>query len=168
MTDRNFRVQTGHWHSNDGTRGMSLEIQDDLSGVVMALLRLTPKQAYDLMRGSRFTVEGEHGELDWVGKTMVHESHAVPRKVLEFVHYSALADVGKAWAEANIPGWDVYEARRNNSGGVTVVTRKWVAQAEETATCNACGWTGSEDDLPEGQTCPKCGQDEVNFFTPGA
>lgn len=168
MTDRIFRVQSGHWHGNDGSRGMSLEIQDDLSGVIMARLRLTPEQAYDLMRGSTFSVEGEHGSrLDWVGKVMVHESHAVPREVLKDVHYSEMADVGQAWAKANLPGWDTYEARRNNSGGVNVVTRSWHALKVETAVCSACGWKGSEDELPEGQTCPQCRADEVNFFTPG-
>lgn len=168
MTDRTFQIQSGHWHSNDGTHGMSLTIRDEVSGVTMASFQLTPEQSYDMMRGSTFTVEGHHGNrLDWVGKRMVNESHAVPSYVLKDVHYSELADVGKAWAEATLPGWDAYEARRNNSGGVTVVTRKWVELAEETAVCNACGWRGSEDALPEGQVCPKCGLDEVHFFTPG-
>lgn len=127
MTDRTFRVQTGHWHSNDGTRGMSLEILDELSNVPLASLRLTPEQAYDLGRGSTFTVEGSHGELGRVGKTMVNNVLNTPAGLLVNVHHSKLTDVGRAWAVKNFPGWDVYEARRNNSGGVTIVTRKWVS-----------------------------------------
>lgn len=193
-----FQIQTGHWTSNVGTQGMSLTIEDAVSGLPLASIRLTPEQAYDLMRGAHISVEGEQTpDLSKIGKRMVHESFDVPPGVLDVVNYDEWESTGERWARANHPGWDSYSARRSNSGTVRVIVRKWVPACEstdpdagqcelaaghsgnhandyvqwgreETAVCNACGWHGSEDDLPEGQVCPKCGQDEVNFFTPGS
>lgn len=37
----------------------------------------------------------------------------------------------------------------------------------ENAVCNACGWEGDADKLADQAVCPKCGQPELNFFTPG-
>jgi hypothetical protein len=41
------------------------------------------------------------------------------------------------------------------------------------AVCDACGWEGTEDDIKQhgdavvGDPCPRCGQDEVNYFSGG-
>lgn len=43
-------------------------------------------------------------------------------------------------------------------------TRAPVAPGDR-AVCNACGWEGDEGDAPGGH-CPKCKQDQVNYFFP--
>ena len=170
MNKRQLSVQTSHWHSNDGTHGMRLHVEDRVSGAVLLSLSLTPEQAYNLMRGSTQTLTGEHGRLDQVGKQMVHEGITYDHKAFEGLGYSdrdGRLERAVELAKTDLPGWESYEPRHTNAAGVTVIVRKWVEVPEETAVCNACDWKGAEDELAEGQTCPKCGLDEVHFFTPG-
>jgi predicted Zn-ribbon and HTH transcriptional regulator len=42
--------------------------------------------------------------------------------------------------------------------------RKILARPVETAVCNACGWEQRNPKIPE-NTCPHCGQPDVNYFT---
>jgi hypothetical protein len=127
MVNREFSVHSGHWNSSDGTLGMSLRIEDKSSGVLIADLRLTPEQAYNLMRGSRFDTEGEQSpHLDRVSKLMVAESLEVPGSIISSASYGERLKVARQWAREIAPDWDVYEPRRRNNGGISVTIRKWV------------------------------------------
>lgn len=131
MTERTFRIQTGHWHDNQGGHGMSLHVEDELSGVTLLDLQLTAEQAYDFMRGSTQTVQGNHSpRLDRVGKRMVNDSLTYDSKDLGD-HFWSDRDAKLAHAvelaKAEWPDWESYEPRHTNSAGVTVVVRKWVA-----------------------------------------
>ncbi len=130
MTERTFRIQTGHWHNNQGSHGMSLHVEDELSGVTVLDLQLSAEEAYDLMRGSTMTLTGHHSpHLDRVGKTMVNDSVTYASKDLggwDLDRDAKLAE-GVKLAKVEFPGWESYEPRHTNSAGVTVVVRKWVA-----------------------------------------
>lgn len=122
MPERTFVVQSG-----SGPDGLRITIEDESSGQTVALLNLTPEQAYNLMRGSSMTLTGKQTDrLDRIGKRMVNEAMEVPGSLLLEVEYGERVSVGEEWARGIAPDWDVYEARRTNTGGVRVVVRKWV------------------------------------------
>lgn len=123
MTTRRFYIQTG-----SGSDGLSLHIEDDVSGMTLLDVRLTPEQAYNLMRGTMLHIDGlQTDRLDRVGKQMLNESVEVPGRVFNDAPYGDREKLGEQWARENMTGWDSYEARRTNTGGVRVVLRKWVA-----------------------------------------
>lgn len=131
MTERKFTVETGHWHDNHGEHGMSLRIQDALSGVTLVSLQLSAEQAYDFVRGSHQELPGDQSSnLDRVGKQMVNDSVTYERQDLGEAFWNDRdATLAKAveMAKADLPGWESYEPRHTNRAGVTVVVRKWVA-----------------------------------------
>jgi hypothetical protein len=107
---------------------MTLHIEDDVSGMTLLDLRLTPEQAYGLMRGTALHIDGvQTDRLDRVGKQMVNDSVEVPGRFFNDAPYADREKLGEQWARENVPGWDSYEASRTNTGGVRVVVRKWVA-----------------------------------------
>lgn len=123
MTDRIVTLQSG-----SGTDRLVLSIEDVASSITLARMELNPQQIWDLLRGSSFEVVAQMTDrLDLIGKTMEIQSVDVPGSFLLNVKYGDRAAVGERWARDNHPGWEAYEARRTNTGGVTVVLRKWVA-----------------------------------------
>lgn len=130
MTERKFTVETGHWNNNHGEHGMSLRIQDALSGVTLVSLQLSAEQAYDFVRGSHQELPGDQSpNLDRVGKTMVNDSVTYESRHLGGwnTERDAKLTLAVTMAKTDMPGWDSYEPRHTNSAGVTVVVRKWVA-----------------------------------------
>jgi hypothetical protein len=122
MPERTFEVQ-----SSSGPDGLRIIIEDESSCQIVARLNLTPEQAYNLLRGTTMTLTGTQTDrLDRIGKRMVNEFVEVPDSVFNDAPYGDRERLGRQWAQENAPGWDVYEARRTNAGGVRVVMRKWV------------------------------------------
>lgn len=122
MHNRHFYIQTG-----SGSDGMTLHIEDVVSGVILVHVRLNVEEAYKLLRGGTLNVDGRQTEhLERVGKQMIPGSLEVPGSLINDVPYGDRVKVGENWARETAPGWESYEARRTNTGGVNVVVRKWV------------------------------------------
>jgi hypothetical protein len=122
MPNRRFYLQSG-----SGSDGLHLHIEDDVSGVTLADIQLTAEQTWSLLRGGTMHVDGKQTDhLERVGKQMVNESLSVPGSLIRDVEYGDRVKVGEQWARETAPGWDTYEARRTNTGGVSVIVRKWI------------------------------------------
>jgi hypothetical protein len=93
----------------------------------LADIQLTAEQTWSLLRGGTMHVDGKQTDhLERVGKQMVNESLSVPGSLIRDVEYGDRVKVGEQWARETAPGWDTYEARRTNTGGVSVIVRKWI------------------------------------------
>lgn len=113
-------------HSGRGTDGLTLTIEDETSGMVLARVRLDPGQMWQLLGGGYIHVDGEHtNHFDRVGKTMQNDTEVYTGQQLSASSYDQMVEDAEQAARADRPGWDSYNGRRNNSGGVVVVLRKW-------------------------------------------
>jgi hypothetical protein len=143
MATRTFQIQTGHWFDNQGGHGMTLHVEDETSGVCLLDLKLTPEQAYDLMRGSTQNLTGiQTDNLERVGRQMVNQSVIYSANQLDDVPWDDRdGKLAKAveMAKVDLPGWDSYEPRHNNAAGVVVVARKWV-ELDENGDVMADDW----------------------------
>lgn len=116
----NLRIEAAR--SND----LRISVIDEVSHTTIVRFTLSPEQVYAMVGGAYFEAEGEITDL-WsrVGKTMVVDSVMYDRKDLPGSTYEQLVDDAEQAARADRPGWETYEARRTNTGGVRVILRRW-------------------------------------------
>lgn len=71
-----------------------------------------------------------------------------------------------AWAVTTLAATGVPQTEIARESGLSREgVRKILARPIETAVCNACGWERLTSRVAA-DTCPECGQPEVNYFTP--
>ena len=121
MSTRKMTVSSGR-HEN----GLRLTIEDEASGMILAKVNLDADQAWKLMGGGYIHVDGEHTDhFDRIGKRMLVAQEVYTHQMLSASTRDTMVEDAEQSARADRPGWDTYTGRRNNTGGVTVVLRKW-------------------------------------------
>lgn len=126
MPEMSFEIETHRFMQTDE---FELVIREVNSHEVLAKVRLTPSQAWRLFGGTVLTVDGVVSpRLDRVGKVM--ETGVCEVTSAELAHLALDPDVRMAHAvevaKQFKPGWESYEPRRKNHGGIDVVLRRWV------------------------------------------
>jgi hypothetical protein len=113
-----------HPRSNDGTRTIHLKVEEQMSGMTVLEIAMTPEQFADVLASTGTNIPGarlpQHPER--LGKRMQTASTALPRtdpRDPEQVVAAYLAD-----------GWETASSRATNYGHL-VVARRWIADEAE-------------------------------------
>lgn len=121
MIEAKLTIRTGR-----GQDQLMVCVEDEISGQSLASFSLTPEQWYSLSGGAQLELTGKiTSRLDRVGKAMQTDTEVYHRLQLSASTYEQMVEDAEQAAKADRPGWDTYAGRRNNSGGVVVVLRKW-------------------------------------------
>lgn len=109
---------------------LSVRVVDPESRTLIASFTLNPQDFWDMSGGAYIEIGGELTEhFDRVGKTMVTDSVVYTAKDLSASTYDQMEADAEQLARADRPGWEMYAARRTNSGRVHVTLRRWEAQS---------------------------------------
>jgi hypothetical protein len=122
MPELPIRVETGR-----GTDDLRVYIKDRSSGVMLAGFTLSPEQIRTMLGGGHVDVDKAvmTGHFERVGKTMETETIIVTRDQLKSSTYDQMITDGEQLVRADRPGWDEYDGRRQNTGHIMVVMRRW-------------------------------------------
>jgi hypothetical protein len=118
-------ARLSHWTSTDGTRGANLDITDQVSGVTMLRIEITPADFYRLMSGAATeNIDTEVYGLDRLGQVRDWKTVTVPTEYEDYKYRDGA--VPDRVRNHPVPeGYEYAGARRNNQSQWLITFDRW-------------------------------------------